>query len=263
MSGAAMAELIRTLAGSDEASLPAWWAARCASVLGVDGLAVTLAPEGSASELVLFSEPFTARMEDLQYTLGEGPTREATRHSSPFLEPDLAVSEWQWPMFTPAAMDAGLRAVFAFPMRLGAIRVGAMTCYRRSIGPVGRQVFLDALALADALTLFMVTVHLPSAPLPAPTSGPERPGAGAPKPELCGPVGQVGWVDLHRAQVHQAAGMLAVDLRVSIVTALVRLRAVAYAQDRPILEVAQDILERRLRLSPDAAPCADKRPRRS
>ena len=250
MSGAAMAELIRTLAGSDEASLPAWWAARCASVLGVDGLAVTLAPEGSASELVLFSEPFTARMEDLQYTLGEGPTREATRHSSPFLEPDLAVSEWQWPMFTPAAMDAGLRAVFAFPMRLGAIRVGAMTCYRRSIGPVGRQVFLDALALADALTLFMVTVHLPSAPT-VPASGP------------CGPVGQVGWVDLHRAQVHQAAGMLAVDLRVSIVTALVRLRAVAYAQDRPILEVAQDILERRLRLSPDAAPCADKRPRRS
>jgi hypothetical protein len=161
MSGAAMAELIRTLSADGEESLPGWWAGRCADALQTDGLAVTFAPEGAGPELVLASAQFAARLEGLQYTLGEGPTREAVRRGVPCLEPDLLGSGWQWPTFGPAAMDAGVRAVFAFPMRLGPVRIGALTCYRRVPGPLGRQVFLDALALAEALASFVVTVRVP------------------------------------------------------------------------------------------------------
>jgi hypothetical protein len=50
-----------------------------------------------------------------------------------------------------------------------------------------------------------------------------------------------------RAQVHQAAGMISVQLGVSLAEALVRLRARAFAEDRLIAEVAADVVARRLR----------------
>ena len=58
-----------------------------------------------------------------------------------------------------------------------------------------------------------------------------------------------GWMQpaTYRAEVHQASGMISVQLNVSLAEALVRLRAHAYAQERPIAEVAADVVARRLR----------------
>jgi hypothetical protein len=47
--------------------------------------------------------------------------------------------------------------------------------------------------------------------------------------------------------VHQATGMVKVQLNVGIAEALVRLRAYAYAEERPIEDVARDVVGRRLR----------------
>ena len=47
--------------------------------------------------------------------------------------------------------------------------------------------------------------------------------------------------------VHQAAGMVAAQLDVSVGQALVRLRAYAFANDRSLTEVARDVVERTLR----------------
>jgi hypothetical protein len=52
---------------------------------------------------------------------------------------------------------------------------------------------------------------------------------------------------LHRAVVHQATGMVSVQLGVSVEEALLRLRAHAYGSERPLGEVAEDVVARRLR----------------
>jgi hypothetical protein len=57
--------------------------------------------------------------------------------------------------------------------------------------------------------------------------------------------------DFHRSQIHQASGMVMVQLGVSIEEALVRLRAYAFARGRPLGEIAGQIVERRLRLAVD------------
>ena len=77
------------------------------------------------------SDSVSRTIEDLQFALGEGPCVDAHRDQRPVLEPDLlAALEPRWPAFGPLVLEAGGRAVFAFPLRLGAVRVGALDLYR-------------------------------------------------------------------------------------------------------------------------------------
>jgi AmiR/NasT family two-component response regulator len=54
-----------------------------------------------------------------------------------------------------------------------------------------------------------------------------------------------------RAELFQAQGMVMVQLGVSLADALARIRAHAYATNRPLREVAADIVARRLRFDPE------------
>ena len=83
------------------------------------------------------SEPFasdavSARLEELQFTMGEGPDAEDFAFGSPMLIPDLESMAARWPGFTPAAAAAGARAMFALPLQDGAIRVGVLAAAPRS-----------------------------------------------------------------------------------------------------------------------------------
>ena len=48
--------------------------------------------------------------------------------------------------------------------------------------------------------------------------------------------------------VHNAAGAVSIQLGVTITEALVRLRAYAFSNDRPLRDVAEDVVARKLRL---------------
>jgi hypothetical protein len=74
---------------------------------------------------------------------------------------------------------------------------------------------------------------------PAGQAGPST-SAGGPAAELA----------RRRAEIDQATGMLTEQLGVGIEEAFVRLRAYAYARERRLIEVAGDIVARRLRLGP-------------
>jgi AmiR/NasT family two-component response regulator len=52
-----------------------------------------------------------------------------------------------------------------------------------------------------------------------------------------------------RLVVHTAAGMISVQQGISITNALIRLRAYAFSHDRLLTDVAQDVVDRKLRLS--------------
>ncbi len=62
---------------------------------------------------------------------------------------DGAESVRRWPAFTPAAGRVGARAVFAFPLTVGAIRAGVLGLYRGSRGPLSGRQLGDVLILAQ------------------------------------------------------------------------------------------------------------------
>ncbi|WP_369215346.1 GAF and ANTAR domain-containing protein [Streptomyces flavofungini] len=200
--------------------------AQFAAALDLDGLVISLS-NSSGLELVWCdpSDKAGIAIEDLQYTLGEGPTVDAARTGAPVIVPDLrAVPEQRWPALLPSLRDRPVRAMYALPLQLGVIRLGALTGRRDTPGPLSRHQMTDALALSEAVTLMLLT------PVGARDVGSDNP------------------LPLHRALLHQAAGVLSVRLAIPIDQALARLRAYAFTHDRPILDVADDVLNHRSRL---------------
>jgi hypothetical protein len=207
----------------------------CASVTGVTGAGLMLmsgdAPRGS----VATTDAVSTLIEDLQFELGEGPCVDAYRKDRPVLEPDLAdPAVPRWVAFTPPAVAAGARAVFGFPLRVGAARLGALNLYSTTPGNLTDEQHADALVMAEvaAEALLMMQASAP-------------PGALAAELEAGSNFQHV---------VHQASGMVAAQLEVSVAQALIRLRGHAFGHGRPLTEVAEDVVARRLRLGADLLP---------
>jgi hypothetical protein len=187
------------------------------------------------------TDEVSEQLAELQLTLGEGPGPDASAAGGPVLTSDLAADDVavRWPSFVPAARQAGAAAIFAFPLQIGAIRVGVLEMYRSRPGPLSAHQLGDGLVLADTAAVLL----LESQDRAAGAAG-----------SLTGPGGQPPYLALHRAEIDQATGMLTEQLGVGIEEAFLRLRAYAYADDRRLTEVARDIVARRLRLGsgPDA-----------
>ena len=184
------------------------------------------------------TDEVSEQLAELHLTLGEGPRLDAAASGGPALASDLAGGESgrRWPVFALAARQAGAAAIFAFPLRIGAIRAGVLGLYRERPGPADR---LPARRRADLRRCR----HLAAA---------RRPGPGRERPHGTGrPGGQPADLALRRAEIDQATGMLTEQLGAGIGDAFVRLRAYAYARDLRLTDVARDIVARRLRLHPD------------
>lgn len=202
----------------------------CAWAVEVSGAGLTLLI-GDGSGPLCSSNPVSARIEELQYTLGEGPCVDAHNGGAPVLAPDLAGARPdRWPGFSPGALAAGAAAVFAFPLRVGAVRLGALTLYEDAAGPLSPQQHSDAIAVAEIAVHEILVAQAEAAP-----------------GDLASQLADLG---TYRAEVHQAAGMVAVQLGVGVPDGLVRLRAHAFAAGLPLHEVAGDVVARRLRLAP-------------
>lgn len=203
--------------------------------LRADGAAVSLHTEAGGLGVAAASGPLARTVDTLQATLGEGPTIDASAAGHPVLVPDLAtVPAGRWPAFGPAAQTRGVAALFAFPLRVGAARLGTLSLHRCTPGALdGRQ---TALALAFSALAVEALLDAQAGHADAGTGT----GEGSPDDLLDG-----------QYVVYQAQGMTMVDLGVSLADALVRLRARAFADGRPLHEVARDVVDGRLRLEPD------------
>jgi hypothetical protein len=175
---------------------------------------------------------------EIQLTLGEGPSPDVAASGGPVLASDLGTAEIarRWPLFAPAACQAGAGAIFAFPLLIGAIRMGVLGLYRERPGSLSPSQLGDALTFADAATLLLLEAAHPAAEGAA-----ARVGAG----------GQPADLAMRRAEIDQATGMLTEQLGTGMAEAFLRLRAYAYLQDRRMADVASDIVARRLRLHSD------------
>jgi hypothetical protein len=203
--------------------------------LPIKGASVSVMVPAGHRGTVHATDPTAAAIDEWQFTLGEGPAVDAFEDGRPVLATDLQdaalpYSRW-WPAFTPAAVDAGVRAVYALPQQMGAIRLGALTLYHDEPGALSFAHLARALQIADTTTIALL--HL---------------GRGIPDPSGSS---QVAEGQLYRAEVYQASGMIRVQLGVSLEDAMIRLRALAFAEGRAVGDVARDIVARRLRLERD------------
>lgn len=199
----------------------------CVSELAVTGarirvLGATSAEGGGA--LAYATDTLGMRLDDLATTAGAGPCIDAYTLGRPVLVADLTADGLRWPGFTADAVAAGVVAVFSFPLQFGGARFGVLELHRGVAGSLTPGQLTDAFLLADAATDTIFRDLHGVAPMTLP-----------------------GLVDI-QAEVHQATGMVAVDLKVSLPEAMVRIRGYAFGQEMTLTEVAKDIIERRLRL---------------
>ena len=204
----------------------------CAEATAMSGAGVMLMWSDTPGGSLCTTNKMSDLIEQLQYALGEGPCVDAYRHDWPVLEPELANPDTsRWPAFSPPAVEAGVRAVFGFPLQVGAARLGALNLCRDRPGPLSDDQHADALVMASVAAQTILVLQ-----------------AGAPPGELANQLEQD--ADFHYA-VNQAAGMVAAQLDVSVAQAFVRLRAYAFGNDRSLTEVAKDVVERMLRFGTD------------
>ncbi len=203
--------------------------------LPVDGAAVSVRGGAANKELLHATDAVIARLDDLQFVLGEGPCLDAYRSRMPVLEPDLtSVPErYRWPGFAREAVGAGAAAVFAFPLQVGAVPFGILELYRAAPGALTDTDLATALLLADSgardvLEDFVDAGLEPTVADPDPMFG--------------------------RPEVPQATGVIAVQRGIGVTQALVELRAAAFAANRPIADVAADVLAGRITFTDEEPP---------
>ncbi|HSJ70817.1 MAG TPA: GAF and ANTAR domain-containing protein [Acidimicrobiia bacterium] len=181
---------------------------------------------------VCHSDERSLALAELQFSLGEGPSLDAFARHEAIHEPDLEHAPLaRWPVFTATALELGTRGVFALPLNAGQRCIGVLTFYRDIAGALTPEQQEDGLVVADTVAMAMVEAQ-------------SRNDTGLLTDDLNDTAS-------HRAEVHQASGMVAVQLGVAVADAEVRLRAHAYAANRSVIDVARDIVGRRLRLDDD------------
>lgn len=203
------------------------------SLLSLKGAGLSLMVDGELRGTAGVSESGIALVQELQLTLGEGPCVDAWTNRGPVLEANLAdPAIVRWPAFARAGVGAGVLAVFAFPLHLGAIRIGVLVLYRGHPGMLNADEMAYGLVLADMATQVVLALQ-----------------AGAPADVLHEVLASE---PSHWAEVHQATGMISVQLGVSLDEAFVRLRAHAFAEGLPLRTVARNIVTRRQRFQETA-----------
>jgi hypothetical protein len=231
MPGARLLRILTQLHDTDGAGpAPARLCEGCADVMAMTGAGIMLMSGDVAQGSVCSSNRVSALIEDLQFTLGEGPSVEAYQRDRAVLEPDHSgAGAGRWVAFSPPAVAAGAVAVFGFPMRVGSIRMGALNLYRDRPGPLDDEQHADGLVLAGVAARSVLAMQADASP------------------GMIGAELEAG-ADF-RFVIHQASGMVSAQLDVTVGEALVRMRAFAFAHDRPLAVVAEDVVGRRLRFS--------------
>jgi hypothetical protein len=230
--------LYRILASLTDGAGP-WSSARlcgaCPRIVGVTGAGIMLMSGDIPRGSLCVTDEVSHLIEDLQYTLGEGPCVDAYQQGTVVAEPDLADPVTRrWPAFTQPVVQAGARAVFGFPLRTGSVRLGALNLYRDVPGPLSGAQHADALVMADVAARWVLEAQ-----------------AGAPPGTVAEEL--EARADFHFS-VHNAAGIVSVQEGISVTEALIRLRAFAFRADRLLADVARDVIGHRLRLGEPRSP---------
>ncbi|WP_344408521.1 GAF domain-containing protein [Actinomadura nitritigenes] len=207
------------------------------AAMEVDGAALSLTTRPDRRQLAHATDAVAALLDEQQFTLGEGPCIEAWASGGQVLVDDVASPAGlaRWPVFAPTAVAAGARAIFAFPLQMGAIRLGSLTLYRAVPGAPTRD------QIANAVTMCHMAVGVML------LAGRASPNGAASEP----PSWPLGGPGQGRIEVYQATGMVAVQLGVGLQDAFAALRARAFTNGVSLSQLARQVVDRHLRFHPD------------
>lgn len=199
-------------------------------VFPVARAAISMLGDPFGVETVCASDEEAGRLDELQIDLGEGPCWDALAARQPVVEPDIQIRpNGSWPVWSEAIREAGLRAVYAFPLTVGALKIGAIDLYSDTVDSMSSTDLshastLSAVAATQVLRLAMS----------------RHPGGEDVAPDDS---------RYSRRGVHQATGMVIAQLQVTPEDALLIIRAHAFATARTVREVAAEITSLRLDFS--------------
>lgn len=170
------------------------------------------------------TDSVAARLDEIQLELGEGPQWDALRTARPVLVASLDDLSAPWPAFAAAARQLGVKAVFAFPMFLGAATVGVVGLASPRIVTLAAAEIETARRLTSGITRSAVVRALRGADDDRSPESPTNPAM--------------------RREVHQATGMILAHLDITATEAFALLRAHAFATSRSVQDVARDVVAR-------------------
>ena len=198
-------------------------------VIPVEGAAISTIADFLETETVSASGPLAARLDELQFDLGEGPCWDAMERGHPVLESDVRSNpSGHWPAFSRAISDEEVGAIFAFPLAFGPLKLGAMDLYTGSPRELSSREERQSGILASVISRIVL----------------DRAIRRADEPDLVGPQDQ-----FSRRLIHQATGMVLAQLRISAEDARLLIQGHAFARGQSVRETAEAILERRLDFS--------------
>jgi GAF domain-containing protein len=225
---------------ADDRALAGLICQACVVGLSVDGAALSLLTATTSRHTLHATDPTAQLLEELQFTLNEGVCIEAATTGRPVFVDDIHQlgQVTRWPVFAAAvAEQTDVRALCALPLRWGSTNLGVLDLYRRRPVGLSDAQRADAMAAVDTAALMMLTLRTEPTTPTDPADLPDVADWGA------------AWLDppiAARAEIHQATGMVLAQLDISATDALARMRAYAFAHQRLLVDVAADVVARRV-----------------
>jgi len=202
----------------------------CASALMVRASSIVLMVGEGLPATTSTSDPKINPLEDIQFSLGAGPTFDAYRWGVPVVETDLIEAPpMRWTEFSDLAVRSGMASVFSFPLQIGAARLGALTLYQSRTGALGDGTYADALVMAGVVTRLILALQ-----------------AGTVEAAMI----TLSTGEIEHADVHQASGMVSAQLGIGVGEALDLLRARAFSEGVNVRTLAADVISRQVRFFP-------------
>ena len=202
------------------ADRPERFSASFLDVFPITGVSVSTVGEVLGSETISATDELAARLDELQFDLGEGPCWEALRTASAVTEPDFTRrGAVRWPSFASAVDRGAVASIFAFPLSVGELQLGAIDLYSRSPVTLSPQQCTQATAMADVIGRHVLREALSTSPEPDAENSPYS-----------------------RRTVHQATGVVLAQLDVDAEDALLMIQARAFATGQSMMDVATAVV---------------------
>ena len=199
----------------------------------LSGAGISIISKDGMQERLCASNDVAQRLMDIEITLKEGPGHEAGQNGTANEVSDLMGDEGQrWTFYSPEALELGVRAVFGFPIHIGAVVFGALSLYRDRTGPLSEEQSSSAYLMASVIGRSVLVMQ-----------------AGVPQGTIANELQGQSTFDF---SVHQASGMLSVQAKLSVKDALIMLRSHAFALDMSLSELAHRIINRGTRFDPQS-----------